>query len=129
MPPIPCGHCGNNFMRPTLDPEAPKLCNNCLVREEKRNPQGKVKMETTVGILINCPKDTQIEIEELCINQGIDFSRYFLELHYGSQAAIQTMKEMQQESRGRANPVSDAYMKVEEVKTDKNKDVTKRSKK
>ena len=47
----------------------------------------------TVGILIDCPKPLQIEIEELCINRGIDFTRYFLELHYGSQAAISTMKE------------------------------------
>lgn len=47
----------------------------------------------TIGITIQCPQAVQHEIEELCINQGIDFSRYFLELHYGSQAAIATMKE------------------------------------
>lgn len=91
MNPIPCSHCGRNYMRPTLDPEAPKLCNGCSIREEKRNPKGNI-MET-IGILIQCPKQVQIEIEELCINQGIDFTRYFLELHYGSQSAIAAMKE------------------------------------
>lgn len=92
MPPIPCSHCGGNFMRTTTDPESPKLCNNCLVREEKRNPRKEEVMDT-VDILIRCPREDQIEIEELCINQGIDFSRYFLELHYGSQAVIETLKE------------------------------------
>ncbi len=98
MPPIPCAHCGGNFMRPTIDPEAPKLCNNCLVREEKRNPQTKATM-SNVNILLTCPKDVQIEIEELCINKGIDFTRYFLELHYASQNAIEIMKENAKEHR------------------------------
>lgn len=138
MPPIPCAHCGNNFMRPTIDPEAPQLCNNCSVREEKRNPQNKAKMETTVDILIKCPQKVQFEIEELCINQGIDFSRYFLELHYGSQSAIEAMEEYKATPEYKetirlkidgTSPVKDAYFKVEEVKTDNNKGVKKPSKK
>jgi hypothetical protein len=84
MHPVPCNHCGSNFMRPTLDPEAPRLCNNCMVREEKRNPTKKENMDTTVEILIKCPRETQIEIEEYCINQGIDFTKYFLQLHQAS---------------------------------------------
>lgn len=80
MPPIPCAHCGHNFMRTTLDPEAPKLCNNCIVREGNRQQKKEDKMDT-VDILIKCPKDIQIEIEELCINVGIDFTKYFLQLH------------------------------------------------
>lgn len=34
-----------------------------------------------IEILIKCPRDIQIEIEEYCINQGVDFSKYFLKLH------------------------------------------------
>lgn len=81
MPPIPCSHCAVNFMRTTTDPEAPLLCNNCLVREERRNPKGGKRMEDTVNILIVCPRSIHIEIEEHCISQGIDFSKYFLGLH------------------------------------------------
>ena len=84
MHPVPCSHCGNNFMRPTIDPEAPKLCNNCSVREEKRNPK-KVDKMTKIGILIQCPQDVHVEIEELCINRGIDLTKYFLDLHHASQ--------------------------------------------
>lgn len=80
MSPIPCAHCGHNFMRPTVDPEAPKLCNNCLLRENLRKPKEK-QMKDTVGILIECPRPTQIDIEEFCLNQGVNFSQYFLKLH------------------------------------------------
>jgi len=80
MPPIPCAHCGHNFMRPTNDPEAPKLCHNCSIREDKRTNKGENKM-SNVDILITCPRDLQIEIEEHCINQGVDFTKYFLGLH------------------------------------------------
>ena len=79
MEPIPCIHCGYNFMRRTLDPHAPRLCNGCEVRENLRNPKAK-KMET-VAILIQCPKTTQAEIEEYCLSHGLDFSKYFLSLH------------------------------------------------
>lgn len=81
MSPIPCAHCGANFMRPTPDPEAPKLCNNCLVREEKRNPTKKESMEQTIDIKITCPIAIHNEIEEYCINNGINLSKYFLSLH------------------------------------------------
>lgn len=86
MNPIPCAHCGVNFMRPTMDPEAPKLCNNCSLREEKRHPT-KGKPMDTVDILIKCPIETHIEIEEICINNGGDFSKYFLGLHEKAQGA------------------------------------------
>lgn len=95
MQPIPCNHCGYNFMRHNLEADAPRLCNSCDVRENQRNPKGK-KMET-IGILIQCPRDEHIVIEELCINQGIDLTRYFLELHHGSQSAIAAFKEVQEE--------------------------------
>lgn len=79
MHPIPCSHCGYNFMRPTNDPEAPKLCNSCLVREEKRCPKKEVFMKT-IDIVIKCPIDTHSMIEEYCMNKGISFSQYFLSL-------------------------------------------------
>lgn len=81
MPPIPCAHCGINFMRIDSDPKRPKLCNSCLLKEERRNPTQKVTMDT-IEIVIKCPRDVQIEIEEYCINKGIDFSKYFLSLHH-----------------------------------------------
>lgn len=80
MQPIPCAHCGNNFMRHTLDPEAPKLCNNCIVKENLRNPKKEKPMQT-VDVLIKCPPQVQAEIEEHCITVGIDFTKYFLNLH------------------------------------------------
>lgn len=103
MHPIPCSHCGGNFMRPTLDPEAPKLCNNCLLREEKRNPTKKENMEQTIDIKITCPIKIHNEIEEFCINNGITLSNYFLDLH-----------RKETKSFG-LSPVKDAFMEVEEV--------------
>lgn len=80
MQPIPCAHCGFNFMRQNTDPEAPKLCNTCTIREEIRSPKKKDTMKT-IDIVIKCPVDIQADVEELCINQGIDFSSYFITLH------------------------------------------------
>lgn len=34
-----------------------------------------------VSILIRCTLQDQIEIEEFCINQGLDFAEYFMHLH------------------------------------------------
>lgn len=81
MSPIPCAHCGVNYMRPTLDPEVPKLCNNCLVREEHRKPTKKENMESTIDIKITAPLHVHNEIEEYCINNGMNLSQYFLSLH------------------------------------------------
>lgn len=111
MNPIPCSHCGNNFMRQTTDPEAPKLCNNCVVREHIRNPT-KEKFMQVVDILITCSREEQIEIEEICINEGINFSRYFLQLHYASQESIRIMKECSNEK---------VEEEIQEFKTDKPK--------
>lgn len=80
MSPLPCAHCSMNFMRTNLDPDAPKLCNNCIVREELRNPKKGEQMET-VEILIKCPKEIHAQIEEFCMSRGKDYSKYFLNLH------------------------------------------------
>lgn len=93
MPPIPCMHCGNNFMRHTNDPEAAKLCNNCSVRENIRNPKGKEKMEM-ITIQIECPRQIQIEIEEICINKGVNFSEYFLDLHEQCTREIHSVEKL-----------------------------------
>lgn len=85
---MPCIHCGYNYMRRTTEPDSIRLCNSCEVRENIRNPQGK-KMET-VGILIQAPKEVQIEIEEYCIANGKDFNQYFLDLHYASKGMART---------------------------------------
>jgi len=79
MPPILCAHCANIFMKSTTENEANNLCNNCFLREELRNK--KPEEITTIGILIQLPRELQIEIEEICINQGVDFSKYFINLH------------------------------------------------
>lgn len=81
MPPAPCAHCGVNFMNPSTDPLAPKLCNNCMIKEDRRTPRMADK-EETIDILIKCPKRIQNEIEEECIANGISFGEYFLNLHY-----------------------------------------------
>ena len=121
MPPIPCAHCGVNFMRVNLDPEAPRLCNNCLLREEKRVNQKKKDNMSTIDIVITCPREEQIKIEEYCINHGMDFTRYFLELHYASQHAIELMKnpEKLKEEESTEYDTMEARSKVSSNKVEK----------
>lgn len=125
-------------MRRDLTPDAPRLCNGCEVRENQRNPKGK-KMDT-IGILIQCPKDEHIHIEEHCINQGIDLTRYFLDLHYIRKAELKRREqdELEHEEKGGkwkkdaynepiklkidgTSPVKDAYIKLEEKPKSKEK--------
>lgn len=81
LAPIPCAHCGTNFMRRSIDPDAPKLCNNCEVKElNKKQSKGETKMES-VKLLIECPRKSQIEIEEHCTRQGLSISTYLIGLH------------------------------------------------
>ena len=80
MTPLSCAHCGFNFMMHTTNSQAPHLCNNCLIREQARNPKKEVKM-ATVDILIKCPQEVYADIEEHCINNAVDISTYFLNLH------------------------------------------------
>lgn len=82
MQPIPCNHCGYNFMRQTIDPEAPRLCNSCNIKEQSRTQKGE-KLET-IDILIKVPKDIYVKIEEICINKGINITRYFTDFIYSS---------------------------------------------
>jgi hypothetical protein len=87
MSPIPCAHCGTNFMRRDLDPEAAKICNNCSIREQTRiSNQGKKDM-SKVQLLIEVDRPTQIEIEEICLNEGVSLSEYVLNLHLKSKSA------------------------------------------
>ncbi len=77
MPPIPCPHCGINFMRTIMNPEQKQLCNNCLVKEQIRKPKEEGKLET-IDILIKCPKHIHAEIEEFCMNRGTNYTQVFL---------------------------------------------------
>ena len=122
MQPVPCAHCGNNFMRQTLDPEAPRLCNSCKLREDKRNPQKEDNM-TTIDIVITVPREDHIAIEEHCINQGMDLSRYFLELHHGMKAMKEEMIKVSTHPR----PV--LMGKMEEVEEEETKTPKKGGKK
>lgn len=92
MPPIPCAHCGFNYMRHDLNPELPRLCNNCILKENIRNPP-KMKELNYVTILIKCPMEQHIKIEEYCINKGIDLSTYFMDLHNNNESVACELKE------------------------------------
>jgi hypothetical protein len=52
---------------------APNVCNNCVKPEKKPDDE--------ISILIKCDSATQKKIEEICINESISFSEYFLRLH------------------------------------------------
>lgn len=57
----------------------------------------------TVDILIKCPRQVQINIEEHCINEGIDFSKYFLGLHY-QKVGDEVSKDMFKEEEDKPSP-------------------------
>ena len=126
MPPIPCAHCGVNFMRANLDPEALKLCNNCIVREEKRTNFKKEDKMSTIDIVIKCPREDQIKIEEFCINHGMDFTRYFLELHYASEAAIEYAKENRLKLKPKPSVHEGEMVSDIRVKTDEKAEIQKK---
>lgn len=79
MPPVPCSHCGTNFMRSSIDPEVPKLCNNCLIKEKRRN--GSVDEECkNISISIEIPQKIENEIEEFCMREGLTFHEFFMKI-------------------------------------------------
>lgn len=83
-PPVPCAHCGTNFMRRDLNPDAPKLCNNCEYNNRQREQNrinNKEKSNSQIQLLITCDRSTQIEVEEICMNQGLSISEYFIRMH------------------------------------------------
>lgn len=88
MNPIPCHACGFNFMRHTREEI---YCNNCRDKNipKKENP----KMDTDPKILITIPTEVQIDIEEICINEGISFSGYFLNLYRESKTPRKIQEE------------------------------------
>lgn len=79
MPPKPCGDCGINFMSVAEE----KLCHTCIGKAKEREERNKkaIKCMDKMKINIECDPRIQAEIEEICINKGINFSQYFLELH------------------------------------------------
>lgn len=78
--PINCSNCGVLYMRRTLDPDAPKLCNNCTEKEKLRTPKPMIKDET-IHVLVKLPKSVYNPLEEHCRNEGLDMSTYFSSLH------------------------------------------------
>lgn len=77
--PVPCSHCGFNFMPRETIPGALRLCNNCQVKETTRKnaEDNKAKM---AKILIECPIEVQKRLEEKCLNSGESLSAIFLRL-------------------------------------------------
>jgi hypothetical protein len=67
-------------MRKTIDPEAPKICDACKIRDDDRK-KGEKKVSNKTKILIECDPHTQAEVEEYCMIIGKNFSEYFLDLH------------------------------------------------
>jgi hypothetical protein len=116
MNPIPCSHCGVNFMRHTPDSEAPKLCNNCVEREKVRNPMKEIKKEETIKITIECPIKIQSEIEELCINRGIDFSTFFMNIYYNQCKEPGALKKIIKEIELEANLLSSQQLNFKSLK-------------
>lgn len=95
-PPIPCAHCGINFMRRDLALDAPKICNSCIQKEKKRKTKGTVKMDE-MKITIGCSQEEHAKIEEICINQGINYTDYFMNLHKLNTQEEWKVKELPQE--------------------------------
>jgi len=60
--------------------ESSKLCNTCE-HKEKSKPKPKEKDMSQVKISINCDQKEFAKIEEMCNEQNITFSDYFMSLH------------------------------------------------
>ena len=93
MPPIPCAHCGINFMRSNPDPEIPKICNNCLIKEQIRKPKPEEKLKT-IKIIIECPQRIHAEIEETCMNLGINYTEFFLMCYKSSKEVVKEIVDI-----------------------------------
>lgn len=76
MLPKNCLNCGFLFMphNPKIDI---KYCNNCISKYEKKEEKKSVETK----MLITLTSRQAIEIEEICINDGITISEYFSKLH------------------------------------------------
>lgn len=87
--PVNCSHCGFLFMRRDLSLDAPRVCNCCENKEKMRNKtKGESDMEPKNKIQIECDQATHAKLEEVCINLGMSFSEYFLDLHHKRMACV-----------------------------------------
>lgn len=83
--PTVCNWCGHQYMPHTIDPNAPKLCNNCINRQPNTTKKRDTFMsDETVIILINCPKKAHEDIEEFCMRNGVDLTTFFMNLYNNS---------------------------------------------
>jgi hypothetical protein len=56
-------------------------CNCCINSYFKKQNNKEEKKMSEVQILITFPGEEHIKIEEICMNEGLSFSDYFLALH------------------------------------------------
>ena len=89
-------------MRKSTEPDIVRLCNSCEVRENQRNPKEE-KMKT-IDILIKVPQSEYIDIEEYCINNGIDVTKYFISLHQTLKEKTDTYSEPKYEPKVEEKP-------------------------
>jgi hypothetical protein len=75
------------------------------VREQQRNPKGEKKMQT-IDILIKVPQAEYVDIEEYCINNGIDVTKYFLSLHDTFKSKTDAYSEPKYEPKAEAQVTS-----------------------
>lgn len=80
MAPTPCKHCGIHFMPADASELNFLLCNNCKLREERKNPKQEIKKMSTISILVTLPSEIHKSIEENCLARNIDFNQYFIDL-------------------------------------------------
>jgi hypothetical protein len=82
MSPRPCGRCGLNFMPTGTGDNIGRLCNSCLHKiERKKTKKTEESPMTNVQLKVDLPREVHIEMEEICINKGINFSQYVIKLH------------------------------------------------
>jgi hypothetical protein len=81
--PVPCAQCGNLFMRQDLTLDKPRLCNNCEYGSMKKLGTKLVPVPDSnkMTLAIVCDRQMAIEIEEICMNEGISIDKYFERLH------------------------------------------------
>ena len=80
--PKTCMHCGVNFMKRNPKDEQEKICNSCQNKEnQKKGSQNMSSDNVKIEITIDLNHSEFSKLEELCNNQGMSFSEYFLSLH------------------------------------------------
>jgi hypothetical protein len=93
------------------DVSALRLCNSCLLRENTRTKKPKENNMDEVKIVITMPRKLQMQIEEFCINQGIDFSKFFIDRCGLAEEANNENAIIDEEDQDSARTVKGPYKK------------------